>query len=52
MQSPQRPYVRIQASRAFSWTDLRDLWNYRDVLLMLAIQDIKLRDKQTVMGIV
>lgn len=52
MHLPQRPYVRIQAARAFSWADLRDLWNYRDILLMLAVRDIKLRYKQTVLGVV
>jgi lipopolysaccharide transport system permease protein len=51
MQPPQRSSVRIQAARAFSWTDLRDLWNYRDVLLMLAVRDVKLRYKQTVLGV-
>jgi lipopolysaccharide transport system permease protein len=44
--------VRIQAARAFSLADLRDLWSYRDVLFMLAVRDIKLRYKQTVLGVV
>jgi len=52
MHPPQRPYVRIQAARAFSLADLRDLWSYRDVLFMLAIRDIKLRYKQTALGVV
>ena len=52
MHPPQRPYVRIQAARAFSLADLRDLWSYRDVLFMLAVRDIKLRYKQTMLGVV
>ena len=52
MHPPQRPHVRIQAARAFSLADLRDLWSYRDVLFMLAVRDIKLRYKQTVLGVV
>lgn len=51
MISPPRLYVRIQATRAFSWTDLRELWDYRDVLVMLAVRDIKLRYKQTALGV-
>lgn len=52
MHLPQRPYVRIQAARALSLAELRDLWNYRDVLLMLALRDVKLRYKQTALGVV
>lgn len=48
--SPQ-PFIRIRAARVFSLADLRELWNYRDVLLMLAVRDIKLRYKQTVLGV-
>jgi lipopolysaccharide transport system permease protein len=51
MHPPQRPYVRIQAARAFSTADLRDIWSYRDVLFMLAVRDIKLRYKQTALGV-
>jgi lipopolysaccharide transport system permease protein len=43
--------VQIRPARAFSWADLRELWNYRDVLLMLAVRDIKLRYKQTALGV-
>lgn len=32
--------------------DLREVWKYRDVLLMLALRDVKLRYKQTAIGVV
>lgn len=46
-----RPSVQIRPARAFSWADLRELWSYRDVLRVLAIRDIKLRYKQTALGV-
>ena len=51
MHPPPQPYVRIQAARAFTTADLRDLWSYRDVLFMLAVRGIKLRYKQTALGV-
>ncbi len=52
MQPAPRPHVRIRAARAWSLADLRELWSYRDVLFMLAVRDIKLRYKQTALGVV
>jgi lipopolysaccharide transport system permease protein len=46
-----RPTVQIRPARAFSWADLRELWTYRDVLRVLAVRDIKLRYKQTALGV-
>ena len=33
------------------WTHLRELYHYRDLLLSLAIRDIKVRYRQTVLGV-
>ncbi len=51
MHPPPRPHVRIQAARAFSLADLKDIWDFRDVLVVLAVRDIKLRYKQTALGV-
>lgn len=44
--------VRIKPTTGWSALNLREIWNYRDVLWMLVLRDIKLRYKQTAMGIV
>ena len=46
------PHVRIRPSQGWSALRLGEFWEYRDVLLMLALRDIKLRYKQTALGIV
>lgn len=51
MQPATRSYVRIRAARTLSLGDLRELWGFRDVLIMLAVRDIKLRYKQTGLGV-
>ncbi|MFA6962994.1 MAG: ABC transporter permease [Opitutaceae bacterium] len=48
----QRPFVRIRPSRGWSALRLGELWEFRDVLVMLALRDVKLRYKQTALGIV
>lgn len=46
------PLVRIRPARGWLGLRLGELWEYRDVLVMLAARDIKLRYKQTALGIV
>ncbi len=46
------PLIRIRPSRGWSALRLDELWEYRDMLVMLALRDIKLRYKQTALGIV
>ncbi|HRJ46988.1 MAG TPA: ABC transporter permease [Opitutaceae bacterium] len=46
------PLVRIRPARGWLGLRLGELWEYRDVLVMLATRDIKLRYKQTALGIV
>jgi len=47
---PENPLVVIEPSRRWAFLDLRDLWNYRDLLYVLTKRDIKVRYKQTVLG--
>jgi lipopolysaccharide transport system permease protein len=48
----ERPlHVVIQPRRGWLKIDLHELWDYRDLLWMLTLRDIKLRYKQTVLGI-
>ena len=47
----RRPVVVITASRGWAGLNLRELWQYRDLLLILAGRDVKLRYKQTALGI-
>lgn len=44
-------HVRVQRSRGWAALNLRELWAYRDLFWILALRDVKLRYKQTVLGI-
>jgi lipopolysaccharide transport system permease protein len=45
-------HLRIQPSKTFfEWKDLFELWEFRELLLALAVRDIKLRYRQTALGI-
>lgn len=46
---PQKPVVVIEPQR--SSLNLYDLWQYRDLFYVLTVRDIKVRYKQTVLGI-
>ena len=50
-QPARRPFVVVRASSGWSALNLRELWKYRDLLLILAGRDIKLRYKQTALGV-
>jgi len=45
------PTVVIEPTSGWSAINLRELWTYRDLLMILAGRDIKLRYKQTGLGI-
>jgi lipopolysaccharide transport system permease protein len=45
------PTVRIRPPRTWEALDLSSLWRYRDLLLALAVRDIKLRYRQTILGV-
>jgi len=44
-------YVRIQASKGWAGLSLGEMWSYRDLFWILALRDVKLRYKQTALGI-
>lgn len=46
-----RPLIRVQATRGWVPLHLRDIWQYRSLLYYLAWRDIKVRYKQTTLGI-
>src|SRR5580700_284883 len=45
------PVLRIQPRRGALSVDWRELWRYRDLLYFLTWRDVKVRYKQTVLGI-
>ncbi len=47
----RHPTVVIQPTRGWAALDLSELWKYRDLLMILAARDVKLRYKQTALGV-
>src|ERR671938_1372508 len=48
---PNKPLVIIEASSSRTALDLRSLWEYRELLYFLTWRDIKVRYKQTALGV-
>jgi homopolymeric O-antigen transport system permease protein len=48
---PEQPLVSIRANNKWVPVDLKSLWAYRELLYFLTWRDIKIRYKQTVLGI-
>ena len=48
---PDVPLVTIEANKAWNASELRDLWAYRELLYFLMWRDVKVRYKQTELGI-
>jgi len=50
----QRPIsaIKIRPVKGWAGLNLADLWHYRELLWILALRDVKLRYKQTVLGII
>ena len=46
------PHVVIRPSTGWTGVSLRDLWAYRELLYFLAWRDIKVRYKQTALGVI
>src|ERR1700726_1339321 len=44
------PHTRIEPSKGWISLGLKDLWQYRELLLFLTWRDIKVRYKQTALG--
>jgi lipopolysaccharide transport system permease protein len=47
----RRPVVVIEPARGRFKLNLREMWTYRDLLFILAGRDVKLRYKQTLLGV-
>ena len=47
---PARPYLTIKPTSGWQAINLRELWQFRDLLLTLAQRDVKLRYRQTALG--
>ena len=50
--SPDSPVVIIEASKSWVPLRLKDLWNYRELLYFLTWRDVKVRYKQTLLGVI
>ena len=48
----RHPTLRIRATRGWAALNLRELWNYRDLLWILVEREIKLLYRQTALGVV
>ena len=46
-----QPYLTLRPSRGWAALNLRELWAFRDLLFSLAGRDLKLRYKQTALGV-
>jgi lipopolysaccharide transport system permease protein len=52
MPSSRKPYLSIRPTSGWAAINLRELWQFRDLLLSLAGRDVKLRYKQTALGVI
>ncbi len=48
----QTRHVEIKPSSGWAALQLKDLWQFRDLLVILMMRDVKLRYKQTALGVV
>ena len=49
---PRKPWLVIEPRSAWSVLDWVEIWKYRDLLLTFALRDVKLRYRQTALGVV
>lgn len=48
---PAKPILTIESGRRWASLDLRDLWAHRDLFYFLVWRDVKVRYKQTALGV-
>src|SRR5258705_7686671 len=48
---PEKPLVVIEPSRSWVALDLKNVWVYRELLYFLTWRDVKIRYKQTALGV-
>lgn len=51
IQPPVR-HIQIRPARGWAALELRELWQFRDLMIILTMRDVKLRYKQTALGVV
>lgn len=51
LQPKRRKVLRIQPSSGWRALDIRELWQYRDLIYFLAWRDVQVRYKQTALGV-
>jgi lipopolysaccharide transport system permease protein len=49
--TPAPPLVVLEPSRGWRALDLRELWRFRELVYFLALRDVKVRYKQTALGV-
>ena len=49
---PERPLVQIEAGNKWAALDIKSLWDYRELLYFLTWRDVKVRYKQTLLGVI
>lgn len=48
---PSKPVIKIRASKSWAPLDLREIWVHRELLYFLVWRDLKVRYKQTLLGV-
>jgi lipopolysaccharide transport system permease protein len=49
---PDNPLIVIESAGSWAGLGLKDLWHYRELLYFLAWRDVKVRYKQTLLGVI
>ena len=49
---PDKPWVVLEPGNSWAAVNLRDLWTYRELFYFLIWRDVKVRYKQTILGVV
>jgi len=52
LELPTKPHLVIQPTRGWAAINLPEIWQFRDLLLTLAGRDVKLRYRQTALGVI
>ena len=50
--TPSEPLLRIRPASRWQAINFREIWNFRDLITLLAGRDLKLRYRQTALGII
>src|SRR5476651_993455 len=48
---PELAVTHIDSSLGWRWADIVEMWRFRELFLMLTLRDIRLRYKQTILGL-